>query len=320
MWDKHKVACITYHKHAGAAWPEEEFTKQVLTMPSGITTTVSLAERGSFVGSGSNRIWMKEVRKLTTSRHQTSIISTAYSLLAEDLASKMFSRWCQENFFRYMMRHFNFDQIAEYKKEDMAAMTKVINPAWRKLESQRNSIQSKLTSRRARIGAMTIHPRKKDNTVQYSRWLSKQAELLEEIEGLEKLLEEVKKEKKAMRQHIYWNELAEEDKFQQFGQDTRYLLNTIKMIAYRAETAMASMLENATIDTPAARVLLQNLFVSEADLIPDKEKKILRVRVHNAARPAANTALQKLFVQLNNTETIHPGTNMQILYELGNSG
>jgi len=320
MWREYRIACMTYHKYPGEDWPVEEFFKKDITMPSGITTEVFLAERGTLVGSGKDKIWMKEVRKLTTSRHQTSIVSTAYSLLAKDLAPKMFSRWCQENFFRYMMRHFNFDQISEHKKEDMSPMTRVVNPAWRKLERKRNSIQSKLISRRAAIGAMHIYPKKQDNTAQYRKWLSKQALLLEEIEGFEMILAQVKKDKKAIAQHIPWDRLDECDKFQKFGQDTRYILNAVKMIAYRAETAMASMLTTESIDMPAARVLLQNLFITEADIFPDEIKKILTVRVHNASRPAANAALKKLFVQLNETETIHPGTSMQIVYELGNSG
>ncbi len=34
-----------------------------------------------------------------------------------------------------------------------------------------------------------------------------------------------------------------------------------------------------TVDTSAARQLLQDLFVSEADIIPDTENKQLRVKV-----------------------------------------
>jgi hypothetical protein len=47
------------------------------------------------------------------------------------------------------------------------------------------------------------------------------------------------------------------------------------------------------------------------------EKKILRIKVHGASRPTANRSLQSLFDQLNETGIQYPGTDMQLVYELG---
>jgi hypothetical protein len=71
------------------------------------------------------------------------------------------------------------------------------------------------------------------------------------------------------------------------------------------------------VDTPAARQILLDLFSREADIIPDKENKILLVQVHGASRPVVNRALEDLFVTLNKTEMVYPGTEMQLRYELG---
>ena len=89
------------------------------------------------------------------------------------------------------------------------------------------------------------------------------------------------------------------------------------MVAYRAETAMAGLLRSKTVDTAAARQLLIDLFSTEADILPDKDKKILRVRIHGASRPAANRSLDKLLTRLNESEIIYPGTDMRMCYELG---
>jgi hypothetical protein len=58
----------------------------------------------------------------------------------------MFARWCQENFFRYMRQHYNLDRLAEYGVEPVPDTTRVINPAWRELDSQIRS-QNGLLSR-----------------------------------------------------------------------------------------------------------------------------------------------------------------------------
>jgi hypothetical protein len=89
-------------------------------------------------------IWIREVRKLTASGHQTSLISTAFDLAHTQLAARMFSRWCQENFFNYMMQHFDIDVLLEYGVTEFPDTEKVINPSWRQLERSRNSVQNKL--------------------------------------------------------------------------------------------------------------------------------------------------------------------------------
>ena len=114
MWKEHRIACMTYHKHPGDSWPENWFTEYETVMPRGETVKMELCEMGSRIGSGKAMVWMREVRKLTESGRQTSIISTAFDINLTDIAARMFSRWCPENFFRYMMQHFDIDRVLEY--------------------------------------------------------------------------------------------------------------------------------------------------------------------------------------------------------------
>ena len=316
MWAAHRISCITYHKHPDEAWPEDWFVEQDVVMPRGEIVTLRLAEMGSLVGTGKDALWVREVRKLTTSCHQTSLISTAYALPHKELAARMFSRWCQENFFGYMMHHFAIDLLAEYGTEDLPARQEVINPTWRGLTKQRNSIQNKLRYRRACFAEMTIHPKVEEDTKRYENWVKKKADLLEEIEHFENDLNEIKAAIKETPRCIAWENLSKDDSFQQLVPGRKHLLDTVKMICYRAETAMAGMLLGPTVDTPAARRLLQDLFVTEADILPETENKLLRVKVHAASRPAANKLLRELFEKLNESEIIYPGTDMQLIYEI----
>jgi len=317
MWTTHRISCITYHKFPDDAWPKEWFVEEKVTMPRGETVTIRLAEMGSLVGSGKDAMWMREVRKLTNSGHQTSLISTAYALPHIHLAARMFSRWCQENFFGYMMHHFAIDLLAEYGVEDLPADKEVVNPAWRELTKIKNSFQNKLRYRQARFGEMTIHPKAEEDTMKYRDWVQKKADLFEEIQHIEHDFLEIKAKIKATSHYITWEKLEKEDSFQQLVPGRKRLLDTIKMIAYRAETAITGLLTGPTVDTPAARRLLQDLFVTEADILPDAESKILRIKVHGASRPAVNRSLQSLFEKLNEAEIIYPGTDMRVIYELG---
>jgi len=316
MWQKHRISCMTYHKHPGEAWPEKRFTEHEVTMPNGETVTMELAEMGSLVGSGKDAMWMREIRKLTESGHQTSLISTVYELAHTQLGARMFSRWCQENFFRYMMEHFAIDLLQEYGTEDLPDTERVVNPAWRALDRSRNSTQNKLRHRRARFAEMTMHPEPENNAAKYEKWMTKKAKLLEQIEQYESELDRLKIKLKEEPKHITWEELDEKDKFFRLLPGRKRLMDTVRMISYRAETAMAGLLKGPTVDMAAARRLLQDLYVTEADILPRPEENLLHVRVHNASRPAANAALAQLFDELNAAEVCYPGTDMRMTYEL----
>ncbi len=75
-------------------------------MPSGELVSMKLAEMGLWIGSRREGLWGREVRELTASGHQTSLISSAYGLLSPENAAYLFSRWSRENLFRYMTEHF----------------------------------------------------------------------------------------------------------------------------------------------------------------------------------------------------------------------
>jgi len=320
MWKEHRISCITYHKFPDDAWPEEWFKEQKVTMPSGEVVTMQLAEMGSFIGHKKSGLWVREVRKLTNSRHQTSLVSTAYDMEYQKLASCMFSRWCQENFFGYMMHHFAIDLLAEYGTEQLPAGEEVVNPAWRQLVRERSSLQNKHRYRKVKFAELTLSEPDANDENAYNVWFNRKSSLLEELEHYEHELEGVKERIKSTPKHIAWEELSEEDQFQRLSPGRKQLMDTIRMIAYRAETAMAGLMKGPTIDTPAARRILQDLFITEADILLDTNAKILTVRVHKASRPAVNRALSLLFKRLNNSEVIYPGTDMQIFYELGGEG
>ncbi len=94
------------------------------------------------------------------------------------------------------------------------------------------------------------------------------------------------------------------------------MLDTIRMIAYRAETAMVKLLTGFKVDFTAGRRLMQDLFDSQADILPDFDGQRLKIRVHRSARPATDRILAELLDRLNQTEFIYPGTKLQLVYEM----
>lgn len=78
------------------------------------------------------------------------------------------------------------------------------------------------------------------------------------------------------------------------------------MIAYRAESALAETLKEFLSDNEDARMLVKRIFTSEADLISDKEKKTLTVRLQHQTCKTQDIAIRKLCTEINETEVIFP--------------
>jgi hypothetical protein len=317
MWTQ-RIACITYHKYPKDPWPESEFQQTQVPMPNGEMVSMKLAERGSWIGGRSDGLWVREVRKLTDSGHQTSLISTAFGQSGLDNAGQMFSRWSQENFFRYMMEHFEIDALSEYGTEVIPETNQpVVNPQRRQLDRDCRSVKSKLTRLQARFAALTLHSQAEVS--QIPKWQRKKANLQEQIEQLENEWATLKQRKQSTPKHLEWDALPASEKFERLAPSRKRLTDTVKLIAYRAETALASIVREKMSHVDEARSLIREVMRCSADIIPNEVLGVLEVRLHTLANPRSNRAVLHLLDHLNAAEYAYPGTNLRLLYSLSGS-
>jgi hypothetical protein len=315
MWRKHRVACITYHKYPKDAWPESWFRQKQVTLCGGEVVSMKMAEMGSWIGGRREGLWVREVRKLTLGGHQTSLISTAYGQSGLEDAGRLFSRWSQENFFHYMMEHFAIDALNEYRTEAIPGTNRpVVNPAWRELDRQCRSLKAKLTQRQARFGVLTLHPEAEGSQV--GKWQQQKASLQEEIEQLDNELTGFKERMASTPKHLAWDDMPEEQKFERLAPSRRRLTDTVKLVAYRAETALVTIVREELSHADEARSLIRDLLRSDADIHPNQAAGVLEVRLHTLANPRSNRAIQHLLDYLNAAECTYPGTNLRLTYTL----
>jgi prepilin-type processing-associated H-X9-DG protein len=308
---KKRIACLTYHKYPGENWPQDEFQTIQVELASGARVSMQLAERGTFVGG---ELWVREIRKLTASGHQTAILSTDYHTTAGPMAAAMFARWSQENFFRYMREHYGLDRLVDYGIDEVPNTIQVVNPEHRRLDGLVRSKNGKFSRERAAHAALTlkddIEPKK------VAAFELKKAELQERIDTLNKELEELKAQRKAVKRHIPIVELPDEERFKQLSTQRKQLIDTIKMVAYRAERAMVQMAREVMQREDDARSLLRAIYCTEADLVPDEKAGTLTILVHHQASHSADEIVRHLCNEINQTETIFPGTSLRLAYEL----
>jgi len=314
LWKK-RLAVLTYHKYPQEAWREAEFLTYEVRLQGGEGVTMKLAERGTQL---SNRRWVREIRKLSEQGHQTSILTTNFQAGLATVAAGLFARWCQENFFRYMREHYGLDRLVEYGTEPVPEAVQVVNPAWRQLDSQIRSKTGQRYRLAAQFGARALS--EEPDPWEMEKFQQRQGELREQMESLDAEIEKLKQARKDTVHHIAVKSLPEEDRFTRLRTERKHFVDTLKMIAYRAETSLASLLrEHLARGTDDARALVRQIFEITADLIPDYTANTLTVRLHHFTQAAHDEAIEKLLAELNDTRTIFPGTHLTIIYKIGSS-
>ncbi len=312
---KKRIACLSYHKFPGDAWPEDELSEYDVTLANQEGVKLRIADRGSALKlTGSSKyLWVREIRKLTDRGHQTAIITTDYHTEIAPLAGSMFARWCQENFFKYAREHFGLDRLIDYQTETITDPIQVVNPQHRDIDGQVRSAVGKLTRLHAQFGAMNLESIDDQKT---KRFIKKKAALLEDIEVLQKNVDELKQQRKEISKHVDFSALPKDEQFSKLSTQSKGFIDTIKMIAYRAETAMANIISDDYSHSDAVKRLLQSLFTTEADLIPEAKSKTLTVRLHHMANHQSDKVMRKLCEELNATEIHFPDTELRMIFKL----
>jgi hypothetical protein len=349
-WEK-RIACCTYNKNVRDSWPLGEFKEYEIETQDGEKETILLAERavllkskeiekleepfpvvhfeetqeGRFVRIGKKRtrpkkqLWVREVRKLRKNGQQTSILTSNYKLNIVLIGLYMFARWCQENFFKYMIKNFGFDMLISFFNEKMDDTKLLINPQWRELDKKVRSKQTKLQHLQSKFGEYTYKhelSEKNQNDEKWEKHNKEKAEIIEQISIEKNQLDTLKEQRAGIERKIPFAQLADEEKFDVIYNERKQYVDTLKLIAYRAETGLVNSIIPYMSKPKTARSLIVQFFRSAADFEVNSQKKCLIVKIHNQPRHTDNKILENLCQILNDTETIFPQTDLKIVYGL----
>ena len=162
------------------------------------------------------------------------------------------------------------------------------------MEKDLNSCRAKLARRVLKRKQLTL----KGNSTKRERrkYEEKEGLLTKEISDLELTIKEKIEQRKQTDKYITVKELPEEFKFVRFHGGRKKFIDIIKMIAYRAETAMANIIlpELSRHDKDIAKAVIKAIFKTPANIIPDYQKKQLTVELHYLSTHKKDRIIKKL--------------------------
>jgi len=309
LWECYRIAVITYRKNVKDKWDEEDFS--AYDVDNEVETTMYLCEKEVEL----NGVKMREVRKLTGSGHQTSVITTNYKIPAALIALYMFSRWAQENFFKYMRQEYDIDRIIQYGVDELDKTIMVVNQEYSILSQKLKKLRERKARRQAKLYALKTENIESEMD-QTGRNIEKQLYFKQEIELLEVEEQEILSQRKQQPYKISIGEMPEHVRYNKLKTESKHLQNIIKIICYRAETAIANLLaSHYQKSSDEIRALVKSIIFAKADLYPDYHTNTLKVRLNSLATPRDNMAISEICQTLNDYEAVFPGTNLKLFFK-----
>ncbi|MFN0079543.1 MAG: putative transposase [Prosthecobacter sp.] len=127
-------------------------------------------------------------------------------------------------------------------------------------------------------------------------------------------LDRIPAQRQERPKHIELKELPEAERVAKLRSGRKQFIDTIKLIAYRSESALVSIAREKMKRHDDARSLVRGLMRTTVNLRTDIERGELRIELHGQSNPVHDSIVEHLCAELYATETHYPGTNPRLHY------
>ena len=310
LWEEHRIAVITYRKNVKDKWDKKDFTEYTVDI-EGNETKMKLCEKNVEL----NNVFMREIRRLSGD-HQTSVITTNKKLSIFMVAFYMFSRWTQENFFKYLRQDYDFDRLLQYAVEQIDKDFVVNNPEYNNITYKLSKLREKISRRKAVLYELQ-EKNLKDDLDKANEYLKKQIKFREELKILEDQEKTILEKRSQIPSQMTIKDMPDNIKYNKLNIESKRFQNIIKMICYRAETSCANLLSaNFNKSINEKRAVVKSIINSTADIVPDYKNNQLNINIYSQASPRMNRTIENIIETVNATETKYPGTNLMLNFKI----
>jgi hypothetical protein len=249
-------------------------------------------------------LWMREVRVLRDDGRQTPILTNRHDLSAVMVAHRIFFRWRQENYFKYMAEEFALDALVEYGAKEMPETTDRRNPQWLRLTRRLKEARAEVGRLQSELGKEAAANHEATRPTMRGFKIA-HAGLREQLQKAEAKVQRLLKQRKKTPKRTPASDLKT------LKTEKKLIADAIKMAAYQVETQLLGMLQgHYARAAEEGRTLLQAAFQSPAQLeVADNE---LHVTIAAQSSPHRTAALSALCEQLDALAIPFPGTHLRL--------
>jgi transposase len=257
------------------------------------------------------KLRLRQVTRLCDDGHQTQVITSRWDLRDIEVAYRMFERWRQENFFKYMREEFLLDALIDYQIEPEDPTRTIPNPERRALDKEIRATRADLAKLEREYGAAAA-----DNTEQHRPTMRgfklAHARLGKQLRTARARVAQLFEQRRDVAKRVEIRDLNE-PAVVKLATEGKHLTDIIKMVAYQAESDLLALLRPhyARVDQEG-RTLLHELFTTAGDIrVCDSE---LQITLAPLSSPHRTHAAHALCEMLDQTATIFPGSRLRMRF------
>ncbi len=304
---------LTYRKGRVRSLPRRLFTPCEVNV-DGRRIQYTLADTGVRLSNG---LHLRQVTCLSeTGTHQTPIITSRRDLTPAEIAYRMFDRWRQENFFKYLREEYALDALADYAVEPDDPTRDVPNPAWHKLDDQLRAAKANIIDLCAIYGIKAATNLEGDRPTMRGFKIA-HGKIGREIKQALKRVNQIRARRDKTPRRIPVKDVVDGPVIR-LAPEKKLLTNILKMVAYQAESDLYRMVAPHYKRTEQeGRTLIQAALNSAADI--EVTTSELRITIAPQSSAHRSKAIASLCEELNQTNTAFPGTNLTLHYAVKTS-
>ncbi len=299
---------LTYRKGAFPPVPRRFFRKRRATI-DGRAVRYVLADKEIRLLRG--RLRLRQVTRLSDNGHQTPVVTSRRDIGDVEVAYRMFERWRQENFFKYLREEYALDALAEHAVEKDDPERDVPNPRWNALTADLQRARSEVAALSARYGLDAL-----ENPEQIRRTMRGfKIAHAQEARALKTALDRLKAleaRRKRVPPRVPVRDVVH-GPVVKLAAERQHLTNVLKMVAYQAESELLRAIRpHYRRADQEGRTLVQSALASAGDItLTAAELSVTLAPLSSAHRTRAVAALCD---DLNRSPVRFPGSVLRLRF------
>lgn len=306
---------LTYRKGRSARLPDRSFSLHEAVL-DGRRCSYRLADKGIYLNYGPQnarkRLHLRQVTRLKDG-HQTPIITSRKDLGTIEVAFRMFERWRQENFFKYLIEEYALDALVDYGVEPADATRHVPNPERKKINAQLRKAYAELNGIAATYGLEAFANNESARRTMRG-FKTANAAMGRRIGKALGRVNALKKKRSKMPTKIPVREVTPGE-IVKLRTERKHLTDLFKMVAYQAESDLVGLIApHYRRAEDEGRTLVHSALAGAGGIAVTDEE--LRVKLEPLSSPHRTQVLELLCETLNATRTCFPGSKLRLRFEV----
>ena len=306
---KDKVHVMTYHKGHWTDLPVELF-KRYDEVVNGRRVTYDLADGEVTLSNG---LILRQVTRRTENGHQTPILTSRRDLSALEVAVRMFGRWRQENFFKYLREEYALDALVEYGVVKADPNRDVPNPARKAIDKTLAKARQELKVLQAEYGQAAESNQESERRTMRGFKIAN-GQIGKKLRQAQQVVAKLEEERKTVAKRVPVCETTEKPVVK-LAPERQHLTSVLKMVAFQAETELFHLVgRHYRKSEDDGRTLVQTMFNNSGDLRVSADR--LQVIYAPLSAPHRTAVLEELCEEMTKRQTLYPGTRLRMEFSV----